>query len=114
MPMSRSSLKVLTHVLYGLYAASVLVAGGTVLVGVVIAYVKRADADGTEYAGHFTWLIRTFWISLLAGAVSIATWFIGLGWLVSLAAAGWFIWRVAKGWLRLLEERALADPTALV
>lgn len=108
--MKVSSLRTLTHILYGLFAASVLVAGITLVIGVVMAYVKRADAAGTIYAGHFTWLIRTFWISFVAGVASVPMWFIGLGWLVSLVAAAWFIWRVAKGWLRLLDHQPLADP----
>ena len=42
---------------------------------VIVCYVKRDDAAGTWVASHFTWLIRTFWWSLLWAVI---------GWLVML------------------------------
>ena len=50
----------LTHVIYALYAASILV-GVTCLVAVIVNYVKRDDVAGTWLESHFRWQIRTFW-----------------------------------------------------
>lgn len=42
------------------------------LIGVVIAYVKRADVAGGMLESHYRWLIRTFWWSAAIGGVVIA------------------------------------------
>jgi len=44
------------------FAPLVVIAG---IVGVIVAYVKRGEAQGTWVASHFDWLIATFWWSLL-------------------------------------------------
>ena len=54
-------LRTLTHVLYGLYAAYWLTGGITVLIAIIINYLKRGDVVGTPYEAHFEWQIRTFW-----------------------------------------------------
>ena len=59
-----TDLRQYTMIIYILYIAAILV-GITSIVGVIMAYIKRADFAGTEYADHITYLIRTFWISLI-------------------------------------------------
>lgn len=70
----------LAYVLIGLCALSALVSAGGIVVaaplvgllgiiGVVVAYVKRDEAQGTWVASHLRWLIRTFWYSTLWGIV---------------------------------------------
>ena len=39
------------------------------IIGVIVAYVKRDEAQGTWVASHLRWLIRTFWYSTLWGVV---------------------------------------------
>jgi uncharacterized membrane protein len=85
------------------------------IVGVIVCYVKRDDAAGTWVASHLTWLIRTFWWSLL--------WAV-LGWLVMLTlgliligipialaiwfvAGLWVIYRVVRGYLLFKDSRAI-------
>ena len=55
------------------------------IAGLIVAYVKRDDAAGTWVNSHFTWLIRTFWWSLL--------WSV-LGWL-TLLTLGWILIGIA-------------------
>ena len=65
----------LVYVLFAIAVIGTLISHGLIvfaplvgvagIVGVIIAYVKRGDAQGTWVASHFTWLIRTFWWSLL-------------------------------------------------
>lgn len=79
------------------------------LIGVIIAYVKRSDAEGTWVHGHFTWLINTFWIALgigIAGALTLAVVF---GWLLLTAGFIWTLYRLIKGALRLNEARSPYD-----
>jgi uncharacterized membrane protein len=120
------SLVQLTHVIYALHAASLLVGilGAATVVGafligwpsiiaVILNYVKRSEVRGTWLESHFRWQIRTFWFGLLWAGLCLlfvlAT--LGLGllvvWLPLGVLAIWFIYRVARGWLALLDRRQM-------
>ena len=108
------SLVKLTHVIYALYAVS-LVVGLSGIVAIVIAYLKRDEARGCFLESHYTWIIRTFWIGLVGALVGGATmWMFGLGMIVWGVVAVWFIYRIVKGWLALKDGRALGDPEGIV
>jgi uncharacterized membrane protein len=98
--------KNITQVIYGLYAASLIV-GVTYIVAIVLNYIKKDDVVGTVYESHFRWQIRTFWFSLLWGCVGWITVFIVVGFFVWIASGIWFIYRIVKGWLRLTEGKAM-------
>jgi uncharacterized membrane protein len=98
--------KNLTHVIYALYAATIIF-GVTSIVAVVINYIKRDEVAGTWLESHFTWQIRTFWWSVLWGVIGIATLLILVGWLVLLAGFVWYVYRIAKGWLRLNDGKPM-------
>jgi len=79
------------HIVYGLYGAAI-VFGLPSIFGVILAYLKRGDLEGTALAGHITWQIRTFWIQVITIVLTVAltaTWILipfawligGLGWL---------------------------------
>lgn len=108
------SLRSVVLVSYILMAVGVFV-GITALVAVIICHIKRAEAVGTLYEGHFTWLIRTFWWGLLGGVIgAITTPLLGLGVLISLVVWVWFIYRIVKGFLSFNDRRPIADPQAWV
>lgn len=98
----------LTHVIYALYAVSILV-GITCLVAIIVNYVKRDDVAGTWLESHFRWQIRTFWYSLLWGVLGALTLVFGVGMFVLLADFVWFVYRIVKGWLRLNDRRPMYD-----
>ena len=116
----------LTHVIYGLHAFSLvtgIVGAATVvgafltgwpsLIAVILNYVKRGEARGTWLESHFRWQIRTFWFGLLW--VSLCLLFVvatlGIGILIAwlpLAVVGlWFIYRIARGWLALVDRQPM-------
>lgn len=80
-----TGLRKLCMMLYGIYALSVVLqfAEETLLIGLIaliIAYVltkaRHAAAQGTPYASHLRWMLRTFWIGtgvIVPVAVIIAT-----------------------------------------
>ena len=105
-PDRQQSLKTLTAVVYGLYAASFFV-GITAIVAIVINYIKREDVAGTLVESHFRWQIRTFWFALLWGLLGAITLIVVVGWLILMANGVWIIYRIAKGWLRLNENRPM-------
>ncbi|VVE53877.1 membrane protein [Pandoraea terrae] len=100
------SLRKLTHVLYALYALSWLM-GVTAIVAIIINYVKRDDAQGTLYASHFTWQIRTFWWSVAWGALGWALMFVLVGVVVLWALCIWTLYRIVKGWLYLNDNKPM-------
>lgn len=100
------SLKTITHVIYGLYASSLLFVL-PFFIAIVINYVKKGDASGTFIESHFKWQIRTFWFSLLWFVIGIASALIFIGYLIIFANFIWFIYRIVKGWLRLTENKPM-------
>ena len=78
-PENLKSEKGVTTVVYALQAASFLFLI-TLLIGVIINYVKRDDVKGSWLESHFRWQIRTFWFSLLWAIVGFITAVIA-GWL---------------------------------
>jgi uncharacterized membrane protein len=117
----------LAYALFGIGAVAALVSSGGIVVamplmgllgiaGIIVCYVKRDDAAGTWVASHFTWLIRTFWYSLLwgiVGGVIFVLLFIVflLGPVLAIAIWGiasvWVIYRVIRGWLLFKESRPI-------
>jgi len=123
------SLITVVHVVYALHAvglgigaftASSLVGaflfGWPSIVGVIINYVMRSDANDTWLASHFRWQIRTFWLAggasllialisaplVLALGLGLLTWFVGI-----FAVGVWAIYRIARGWLRLRDQQPM-------
>jgi uncharacterized membrane protein len=120
-------LRAWTHVIYGLHAWSVLAGllspalvvttfllGWPSIIGVILNYVKRSEARGTMLESHFRWQIRTFWLAVpwaLLGVVFWVTLFlIPLAIVVWIATGLWVAYRVARGWISLLNDKPM--PTA--
>lgn len=96
--------RTLPAIVYGLYLLG-LVNGFTILVGLVIAYMNRDNA-GPRMRTHYTFLIRTFWISiawfviagvlvLFGGVLSLVL--VGIPFLL----LGLFIWGVVGIWFAI-------------
>lgn len=96
----------ITTVVYALQAASFLVFI-TYIIAIIINYVKRDDVKGTWLESHFTWQIKTFWYSLLWALIGALTFILVIGYFILIADAIWVIYRVAKGWLRLIDRKAM-------
>jgi len=106
LPEKEKSLKTLTMVIYGLYAASFLV-GLTAIVAIVMNYVKKDDVAGTFLESHFRWQIRTFWFGLLWAVLGAVTMLVLVGWAILAANAVWIIYRIVKGWLNLYDHKPM-------
>ena len=96
-------------IVYILYLVGLLL-GITGIIGVVMAYINRADAP-EWLAKHYQFQIRTFWIGglyMFIGAVLsvlVIGYFILLFWLV------WLIVRCVKGMKALDANEPPANPT---
>lgn len=82
-------------IVYVLYLVSLLV-GITGLIGLIMAYVNRGNANEIE-AAHYRFQIRTFWIGFLYGIIAMITMPIGVGFLMVPLVVIWWIVRCIKG-----------------
>ncbi len=118
------SLATLTYVIYGLHAFSAVggilspafvvtafITGWPSIIAVIINYVKRKDTRGTYLESHFRWQIRTFWFALLWVIVAMlfAVTFVGIpiALVVAWLAGLWVLYRIARGLLRLLDDKPM-------
>lgn len=123
---AQSSLRTWTNVIYALHAASLLsgiigtatvfgafLTGWPSIIAVILNYVKRGETRGTWLESHFRWQIRTFWFGLLWVSMCLAFVVLTLGigvlvvWLPLGIVTVWFIYRIARGWVRLNDNRAM-------
>ncbi len=100
------SAKNVTTIIYALYAASFLI-GITAIVAIVMNYIKKEDVAGTFLESHFRWQIRTFWFGMLWGMLGAITFVLVIGWFVLIVNGIWIIYRIAKGWLRLNDNKPM-------
>jgi len=113
------SLSVITALLSGASVAGRFVFGLPSIIAVIMNYARRSEAHGSFLESHFRWQIRTFWIALLALAITLLIsapliLVVGLGavtaWVGFSLISLWVIYRVARGWLALQAARALPQP----
>ena len=82
----------------------------TIIAGLIIAYMKRPQFAGTPYESHMTSAIRTFWIALIGGIVSIALIVVIVGIPLLIALAIWTIFRCVRGLVRAINDQPIEDP----
>ncbi len=127
---TRGDLRAFVLIAYALYLLA-LVNGVTLIAGVVLLYVKRDEARGTLWDGHFRNLIGVFWVCLIVAALvtaaTLSTVFYALvatngnpppplvgGLFVALPLMGvagvgllvWYLYRTIGGFARALDGRA--------
>ena len=117
------------HVMYGLHAVSAasgilssatiigaFVFGWPSIIAVIINYATRDRVRGTWLATHWRWQLRTFWFAalwlLVAGLLVITLIGIPAAFMVIVGTGLWVLYRVIRGWLALLDRRAMPLPAA--
>jgi uncharacterized membrane protein len=119
-----------TQIMYLLHAVSIVVGilstafivtafvfGLPSIIAVIMNYARRDQVRDTWLDSHFRWQRRTFWFALLALVVtSLVFWplvliLIGIPllWISYLAIGVWAIYRVAKGWMALSNQRPVSS-----
>jgi len=99
---------------YLLHIAGLLFSMGLLsVVALIVNYVKRGDARGTVYEAHMNWMISTFWWTLFWVIVSfipslaLAVVSFGLLSFLFVIPSLWFLYRMLKGLLRLIDGRSV-------
>lgn len=97
------------RLIYILYLVS-FIAGITAIIGVVMAYVNKDDAE-PWIQSHYQFLINTFWKALLLSLISMALMTIVIGFITIFLVFLWVIIRCVKG-LKYVDQRQVhPDPT---
>ncbi len=114
--------RALPAVVYALYILG-LFHGLTLIIGLIMAYVLRGNA-GPANGSHYTYLIRTFWISLIWWGIGGAIVLVGIplslvligipmvwaGGVICFFAWLWALVRCIIGAVRLAEGAPIARP----
>ena len=98
--------KILTMIIYGLYA-SFFIAGITCVVAIILNYIKKEEVANTWLESHFRWQIRTFWFAGLWLVIGTITSIIGIGWFILAANCIWFIYRIVQGIINLNDNKPM-------
>ncbi|QRQ83359.1 hypothetical protein JQU52_11395 [Paralysiella testudinis] len=92
------------YITYAMYVLGIFI-GLTPIVGVILAYIKRDEMQGTVYYDHMQFLIKTFWVSLTGMVIGAILMLVLIGYLVLLAVGVWYIFRVVLGIVKLLDNK---------
>lgn len=91
----------------------------TAPIGVVISLIRsrrlKAQAGSqaaeedtiTAVCSHHTWLVRTFLVTILVSMMGLGTLYYGVGYVLFTIAAVWWIYRLARGVVGLIETRPM-------
>jgi len=79
----------------------------TSVVGLVINYLKQDDVRGSWLESHFRWQKSTFWYGLLWTVLGFVSLPILVGYLVLPAVSLWLIYRIARGWIYLVDGKEM-------
>lgn len=93
-------------IVYVLMILSAISGGILGIIGVIWAYIKRGDAQGSIYEGHFSNIISTFWITLVLSIVGVVLTVAFIGWLILAASWLYFLFRMIKGIIRAIDRNA--------
>lgn len=106
-----SNKKTVLHILYGLHTFAWLSGGVFAVAALVANYVLRADETNVLYVEHHSYMITTFWWTLLWLVVLSPLWLLLVipGMLAYTVVGLWYLYRCIKGWLRLDANRSPVD-----
>ncbi len=100
----QAELKKYIYAVYILQALS-FVTLVTAIFGLIINYIKQDDARGSWLESHFRWQKATFWYGLLWMVIGISTTAIFIGYVVLGGSTIWLIYRIARGWIYLVDGK---------
>ena len=102
---TNSDQRLIALIAYGLYALALFGPLVPSVAAVIINYLK-ADDSLPLYRSHHQWMIRTFWWALLWCVIGGVLVLILIGWAVLVAVWVWWLYRMLRGFLALLDNRA--------
>ena len=79
----------------------------TPIIGIIVNYIKDDDVRGSWLESHFRWQKATFWYGLIWIVLGVLTQWILIGIVVLAVVLIWFIYRIAKGWVYLVDGKEM-------
>ncbi len=99
--------RTIMHVLYGMHTIAWASLGTLAVIALIINYIKRSDEVEPTYVMHHSYMIRTFWWTVLWLIVTSPLYLLLV--LPGVIAQGivglWYLYRCIKGWLRFNDNR---------
>ena len=96
------------HILYAMHTVAWASLGSLAVIALIINYIKRGDERDANYTAHHSYMISTFWWTLLWLVVTSPLYllFVFPGVVASGIVGLWYLYRCIKGWLRFNDHRA--------
>jgi len=95
------------HVLYALHTVAWASGGTLAVIALIVNYIKRSDEVNPLYANHHSYMISTFWWTvlwlILTSPLYLLFFFPGL--LAHGLVLLWYLYRCIRGWLRFVDGR---------
>lgn len=91
------------YILQALYFILVI----TPVIGLIINYLKLDEVRGSWLESHFRWQQVTFWYGLLWSVLGVVTLPILVGYPVLAGVMVWLIYRIARGWISLVDGKEM-------
>ena len=79
----------------------------TPVVGVIINYIKDEEVRGSWLESHFRWQKSTFWYGMMWTLLGVISTPILIGYAVLVGVTVWMIYRIARGWIYLVDGREM-------
>jgi uncharacterized membrane protein len=84
----------------------------TPVIGLVINYLKDDEVRGSWLESHFRWQKMTFWYGMLWTLLGYISLPIMIGYLVLPGVTLWLLYRIARGWIYLVDGKEMYSQTA--
>ena len=107
----QAELKKYTYSVYILQALS-FVTLVTAVIGLIVNYIKQDDVRGSWLETHFRWQKATFWYGLLWSFLGMITLPFLIGYAVLAGLTLWLIYRIARGWIYLVDGKRMYPATS--
>lgn len=89
-----------------------LVTGLTFLIGLILAYVWRSEAQAGWEDSHYRYHIRTFWLSLAWIIIGVVTWIFVIGMIILALIGVWIAVRSIKALIAAQGASPCSTSTA--
>ena len=95
------------NVLYGLHTIAWASMGTLAVIALIVNYIKRADEHDAVYSSHHSYMIATFWWTVLWLIVTAPLWVLLFmpGAIAYTLIGLWYLYRCLRGWLRFSDGR---------
>jgi uncharacterized membrane protein len=95
------------HVLYAMHTLAWFSGGIFAVIALIINYIRRADEVDALYIDHHSYMIRTFWWTMLWLVLLSPLWllFFFPGAAAYAIVWFWYLYRCIRGWMRFSSNR---------